>query len=174
MDFPSLLLTLALALIVAAFVMRPFVGLPPRARPRDETADDSSTDLLIERERLLNALQELDFDHALGKIADEDYAPQRAALVAEGVKVLKALDRLGPSARDGRDEIEDRVRQARRGAEAVEVEIEAAVAAYRQRAGEPRSSPDGFACRHCGHPRNPGDRFCGRCGTAHELHGEPG
>lgn len=50
--------------------------------------------LMAERDRLINALQELDFDYALGKIPEEDYPAQRAVLLQQGAEVLRELDRL--------------------------------------------------------------------------------
>ena len=48
--------------------------------------------LLAERDRVVNALQELDFDFNLNKIPSEDYPVQRAALLQKGADILKKLD----------------------------------------------------------------------------------
>jgi len=52
------------------------------------------SDLLAARNRLYRTLQELDFDHETGKIADADYAAARHRLVAQGVSLLQQLDAL--------------------------------------------------------------------------------
>lgn len=88
MPIGSILLILALAVLVALIVARPFW----------ETQGTSWADakepsvLLAERERILEALVELDFDHQLGKVPEEIFASQRASLVNQGARVLKQLD----------------------------------------------------------------------------------
>src|SRR3990172_4571869 len=89
MDVPSLLLLLALLIPVALFVARPLFA---RASTSVSETTQRASALLAERERVLAALQELDFDHVVGKIPEEEYPSRRAALVTEGVAVLKQLD----------------------------------------------------------------------------------
>ena len=95
MDIGSIFLILALLILVALFISRPFFESPPvktEGLTIQEEHDYSS--LMAERDRILNALQELDFDHVLGKIPDEDYPPQRALLLQKGTEVLKQLDKI--------------------------------------------------------------------------------
>ena len=75
--------------------------------------------LLAERDRLLNALQELDFDYTLGKIPGEDYPAQRAVLLQRYADALRKLDAFQTEAP---------------GADA-ESRLEAAIAARRADAG---------------------------------------
>ncbi len=49
---------------------------------------------MAERERILNALLELDFDKQLSKVPEEIYVAQREKLVQQGAKVLEELDQL--------------------------------------------------------------------------------
>ena len=56
--------------------------------------DHQRSTLLADRDRILNALQELDFDHALGKIPENEYPKQRALLMGDGAEVLRQLDSL--------------------------------------------------------------------------------
>ena len=88
-----------LLLIVLAFIVL-FVTRPFFERRRVRAAKDSPefSSLLAERERLLTALQELDFDQSLGKIPAEDYPAQRSALLQKGADVLRQLDAITPSA----------------------------------------------------------------------------
>ena len=96
MDIGSVFLGLALGLLIVFIVAQPFLeGQGVREKKLSET--DA---LITEREQLLTALRDLDFDHATGKITEEDYAPQRAQLVAQSAAVLKQLDDLLPTARD--------------------------------------------------------------------------
>jgi hypothetical protein len=82
-----LLLLIVLAFVIA-FVVQPF----SRAWPTQTINQPASPSLLSERERILVALQELDFDYSLGKIPAEEYTLQRADLVERGAQVLRQLD----------------------------------------------------------------------------------
>ena len=117
--------------------------------------------LLAERERLLNALQELDFDFQLGKIPEEDYPVQRADLLHKGADVLKKLDSLAPSRPAGRPDATEAGDSAE--AEALsDDEIESMLAA-RRKARKTRSA--GF-CPRCGKPILLTDQFCPNCGKS--------
>jgi hypothetical protein len=181
MDVGSILLILALLLLVGVFVTRPFFerNIVPEPDPEADERDHELSSLLAERDRLLNALQELDFDHALAKIPEEDYPAQRALLLQQAAKVLQKLDAL----------------QADSAAEEMEARLEAAIAARRatlqpsqaELAGTgrvvPLVAPDddleillasrrrerqgkavGF-CPKCGGPVQQTDRFCPKCGA---------
>ena len=90
MDFGSLLLLLALVIIVAAFVASPLRHAPKREAVGED--DIELSQLLAERERVLDALAELDFDAEMGKVPDDLYPLQREALLKRGVAVLQLLD----------------------------------------------------------------------------------
>jgi len=193
MDIGSILLGLALLFVVAFIVGRPFLDRAEAVSRPISPAEQ----LLSQRDSLLNALRDLDFDHATGKITDEDYAPQRAQLVAQGVAALKQLDALGLNERAGSettdDEIERAVAARRRPAAGVDDEIEARVAAHRKAGaaagascpdcGAPTLAGDRFcpkcgatlaiACRECGRPARPDDQFCGKCGAKLPSQGDP-
>src|SRR5512146_151036 len=94
MDLAAILFLVALLLAVSLYLVTPLMN-NRAVRRREETQEVSS--LLAERERLLNALQELDFDFQLGKIPEEDYPSQRADLLRKGAEVLKKLDAIAPS-----------------------------------------------------------------------------
>ena len=80
MDLGAILLLLALLLGVGLFLAAPLMGGLPSSVSQ-ETREASS--LMAERDRVINALQELDFDFKLGKIPEEDYPGQRKTLAAE-------------------------------------------------------------------------------------------
>jgi hypothetical protein len=182
MEAGSIFLILALALIVALFVGRPFFQ-PQTAQTRAEPAEVDSSDhrlsaLLAERDRMLTALQELDFDHRLGKIPEEDYPEMRANLVLSAAQVLRRLDEFqGNSSLPG--SVEDRIEQviAARRADAAVMKTGAPAAprvivqpsdsleeliATRRRDRQEKSA--GF-CPKCGKPALKSDRFCSRCGS---------
>ncbi len=139
MDAASILIAVGLALLVGAFIARPLLA----PNQRTPIPPHLPTALIVERESILAALRELDFDHTTGKVADEDYAPQRAALVARGVAILQQLDELASAP-----------------SRSVEDQLEAEVRARRVDA-----KPALLICPHCGTPRRVNDLFCAKCGT---------
>ena len=102
-----------------------------------------STQQLFERkEQLLGAIVELEFDHQLGKIPEQDFQRLFAELETETLTVIGELDRLNGG-----------------GSTELERLVEAEIAALRQSPVLPR-------CHGCGKPWREGDRFCPQCGAA--------
>jgi hypothetical protein len=91
MDIGSIFLILGLLVLVILFISRPF--LERKTLPASGE-DHELSSLLAERDRILNALQELDFDFALGKIPESDFPGQRASLLQRGADILRQLDTL--------------------------------------------------------------------------------
>jgi hypothetical protein len=92
MDTLALLIILAAAFGISLWVSRPFnqpQTVPGKAQTRRPLAYEA---LEGEHQRLLDALQELDFDYAQGKLNEEDYAAQRLGLLQAGAAVLKQMD----------------------------------------------------------------------------------
>lgn len=94
MDLGSIFLILALLILVGLFIGRPLFEEKKVVVEERESEDHNRSMLMAERDRILNALQELDFDHALGKIPEEDYPQQRSVLLQRGANVLRELDAL--------------------------------------------------------------------------------
>lgn len=185
MDLGSIFIILALLVLVALYVSRPLLekGAVPEAAEQASSIDHERSSLLAERDRLINALQELDFDFTLGKIPEEDYPDQRSRLLQSGADVLRSLDALQPQT-----EVED-----------AEARLEAAIAVRRADSGRNggaaqtvssvRKSVVGVAggdddleilladrrrsrrekaagfCPKCGGPVHKSDRFCPKCGV---------
>jgi hypothetical protein len=192
MDVASIFLTLAVALLVGLFISRPFANRRAATelliRPASEEIEVRRSSLLAERDRVLNALQDLEFDFTLGKIPELDYPVQRAELLKKGADVLRQLDEIaGVKAATSAEERVEAVVAARR-ADAVqrqpeprvavaavsaaapaasrrppapvEDDLETAIAAHR-RARQEKAA--GF-CPKCGRPVAQSDRFCSKCG----------
>jgi len=156
------------ALLAGFLVVRPFLD---RQAVRETAQDQARSALLAERERVLDALQELDFDHVLGKITDEDYPMQRTLLLQEGAEVLKQLDTVeadapGPAVSDVVERaIADRraaVNGGPRQPVAADDEIERLIASRRR---ELAGRPAGF-CHQCGQAVHQADKFCSKCGAS--------
>ncbi len=172
MDLGSILVIIAIVLLVALFVGQPLMDtrkekeLVPTLKTASEK-DHLRSSLLAERDRLLTALQELDFDNALGKIPEQDFPVQRAILMQKGSDVLRQLDELEPARSNAQISAEDRLEaaiEARRadsaGASQSLDDVELAIAA-RRRVRLDKSA--GF-CPKCGNPLQTSDSFCSKCG----------
>jgi hypothetical protein len=195
MELGAVLLLAAVAIGVGFFVAVPFMEgrrLATSASSRGyaaATSDQELSSLLAERDRLINALQELDFDYTLGKIPAEAYPAQREALLRNGADVLRRIDTLSVYASLEGSDAESRIEAAvaaRRadavsqlspataaasagpaqgpeaGLVAVDDEIESRVAARRSE----RKDQSGGFCPNCGKPVLSSDRFCPHCGKS--------
>lgn len=129
----SLFLILALAVIVGLFIARPFISGFKTSGDAVEARDRLFSALMAERDRVLTALQELDFDNALGKVPAKDYPFQRAALLKTGADTLRRLDEFNAtgstSSGTGLNSAEGL--SSAEGLNSAEDRIEAAVAARR-------------------------------------------
>jgi hypothetical protein len=105
MDLGAILILLALLIAVGLFLAAPLMR-GARPRPLDESPEISA--LLAERDRVINALQELDFDFKLGKVPEDGYPAQRAELLQRGASILKELDQRTPQPATGQDASERR------------------------------------------------------------------
>lgn len=163
----SILLILAVIILVGIYLYAPFTTRARRAR---ENESHEVSALKAERDRVINSLQELDFDHNLGKIPADDYPEQRAALLQKGADILRQLDELAPSITSG-SKAESRIEKAAAARRADlktaaqkfdDDEIESMIAARRK---QHKSKSAGF-CPKCGKPVLVSDKFCPSCGKA--------
>lgn len=166
MELGALLVVLAVAIIVIMFITYP-ISKPAAARgsliapaSRQSTGPNRAA-LLDERERILAALQELDFDHALGKIPAADYPTQRAALLQKGAEVFKLLDETAPSLSSEPLEVTNNQHHRRH----VQLPVDDLENQIAERRKQLTSKTSGF-CPKCGKPIQKGDVYCSRCGSA--------
>ena len=167
MGISSIFLLLAVLVLVGMFLYAPFTTRARRVRP-GESQEVSA--LKAERDRVINSLQELDFDHSLGKIPVEDYPSQRAALLQSGADILRKLDQLSaalPSSKPGEARIEKAAAAARADSSAQisrldDEQIESLIAARRR---DHKGKSAGF-CPKCGKPILVTDKFCPSCGKS--------
>lgn len=174
MDLGSIMLILALALGVGIFISLPLTRHSAgeklvAGQKSTNPLDHQRSALLAERDRVLTTLQELDFDHALGKIPAEDYPIQRNAMMVKGADVLRQLDQIDPSnantgAAEDRLEAAVAARRAdlRRPVSNGTDDVEMAIA-ERRRLRQDKSA--GF-CPKCGKPVQSSDAFCAHCGVS--------
>src|SRR5688572_21574444 len=164
MEISAIFLVLAVLTLVGMYLYAPFTARIPRVR-QNESHEVSA--LKAERDRVIDSIRELDFDHSLGKIPAEDYPVQRAALLQKGADVLRKLDELAPAATLARD-AELRIEKAAAASrmdpslkteQVLDEEIESMIATRRKK-HKGRSA--GF-CPKCGRPVLISDKFCPAC-----------
>src|SRR5687767_15818359 len=89
MELTAIFFSLTILILVAIYLYAPF--MERRAQRVTEDEHELSA-LMAERDRVINSLQELDFDFKLGKIPEEDYPTQRASLLQKGADILRKID----------------------------------------------------------------------------------
>jgi hypothetical protein len=172
MNIAAIFLLLTVIVVVGLFVARPFLE---GRRAVIVSADEKEISaLMAERDRMITALQELDFDHTLGKIPSEDYPSMRADLMRRAAEVLQKLD-ISRADKSTPADIESRLEAviaARRTDAAAQKsassdlesdDIVEALIASRKAARKEQST--GF-CPQCGKAILHSDRFCPQCGKA--------
>lgn len=167
MEISSILLVLAVVVLVAIYIYSPFTQNAHKIRAGE--SHELST-LKAERDRVINSLQELDFDHNLGKVPAEDYPEQRASLIQKGAEILRKLDELAPiasSAKNAEARIEKAAAAARADSSITNIgmnddDIESMIALRRK---QHKGKSAGF-CPKCGKPVLASDKFCPTCGKS--------
>lgn len=127
---------------VGAIIVYPLV----RRSENDSEKQPAPPDAAARKRLALTAIKELEFDHATGKIDDDDYRALRARYDARAVETL---DR-SRSPRPAEPPLDD-------GAAQLEAEI--------------RAARGRRFCRICGGPLPKAAHFCPACGTAAEVTG---
>jgi hypothetical protein len=108
MSVGSVLVGLVLLLASTLVISRPWW----RSRQSRPAAATPRIPLTEERDAIYETLANLDFDHSIGKVGDDDYAVVRGQLMAQAVEVLRQLDAEGA---DIDAKIEEMVRARRSG-----------------------------------------------------------
>ena len=167
MELTAIFFSLAVLILVGLYLYAPF--MERRARRVTEEEHELSA-LMAERDRVINSLQELDFDFKLGKIPEDDYPVQRSTLLQKGADILRKIDSLAPqttSAQDTEARLERAIAARRADAALAKVEVtdddlESMISSRRKQ--RPNKSA-GF-CPKCGKPVMVTDRFCPSCGKS--------
>lgn len=181
MDIGSIFLVLGLLVLVVLFISRPL--FEKQSVLVSQTEHDLSA-LMAERDRILTALQELDFDYSLHKIPEGEYPAQRARLIQKGADVLRSIDELQveQSTEDTEGKLEAAIAARRIESSttddlptelvsststvnmvnaAPDDDLEALIAIRRRT----RNEKAGGFCPQCGGPVQKSDRFCPKCGS---------
>jgi hypothetical protein len=169
MDLSAIFFVFAVLILVGMYLYAPFIR--QNRRPSAVREEHELSSLMAERDRVINALQEFDFDYKLGKIPAEDYPSQRAELLNKGAEILRKLDGLqsNPAAESNAEARLENAVAARRADAAVAVktavtddDIESMLASRRKL----RKDKSAGFCPRCGNPVLVSDRFCPSCGKS--------
>jgi len=193
MDLGSIFLILALLTLVGLFISRPFFEQRrPSANDKFNTQEEQKlSSLLADRDRIINSLRELDFDHSVGKILEEDYPAQRTLLLQQGADVLRQLDafQVSPPPVETAETVE--AGETTEAGKTIDARIETAIAAHRSALSSAPSVENGNGyteiddnvevliaarrrarheksagfCPKCGNAVQNSDRFCTKCGA---------
>ena len=106
MTLLALLLGAALAVVCVVYVARPFLREPDPVDDRLDALGEQERRrlaLVEERDRVLAALKELEFDHRTGAVSDEDYRALVGPLRRQAAEALRALEPVAkrPAVREG-------------------------------------------------------------------------
>ena len=165
-----------LALGVAAFLISPLLDRQISwfgGRPELE-------DLNRQKDFLYSALRELNIDHKMGKLSDQDHEQLQSEYMQEASDVLDQLER----ASNGKHNVGDRVEQAvleirrKRSAPGPKDEEKPPVGPEMTSIEEAASgdldtvssaTEDSLACGACGRQNESGANFCIECGQARKV-----
>ena len=149
MELGSLLVVILLFFLSGLFVLRPFLIRTESSGRAGATLRDS---LVADKERLLQAIEEIDLEYELNKISSEEHTRSRDLLMSEAAGVLKELDKLPKT----------RSQKKVKSAPAEDDTLEKMIAERRKHLQKDRQT----RCPHCGEAVAHGAQFCSQCGGA--------
>jgi hypothetical protein len=92
MSTGGLILAIGFIIGILALVLWPVLLTRKTTHPTTDSNLSPLALLRAERESILLALRDMDFDHQMGKYTLEDYQSQRESLMQRGVDILKQID----------------------------------------------------------------------------------
>ncbi len=158
MDIGSIFLIFALLILVVLYISRPIIE--GKAVLVSVEEHDLSM-LLAERDRVINAINELEFDNQLGKVPESDYPARSTTLKQYGAKILQQLDEISPEYGAGLIlDVDPPHPKDVKKLPHMDDDLEIMIAARRRA----RAEKTGGFCPQCGHAVQQSDQFCPKCG----------
>ena len=160
MEISSIIVGVGLFAVSMVYVILPF----RQKRLKTTSALDARTSQKGQRDAVLSALRELDFDFRTGKISEEDYTPLRTQLMAEAAQYVEAEEKES-------EQLESLIRN-RRATQKQNLRCEYCDAPIQT--GQRFCSKCGSAinyeqCPSCGKKIQAGDLFCSSCGNKVQI-----
>jgi predicted nucleic acid-binding Zn ribbon protein len=153
MDTAAILIGLVLFGIAILFIARPFQ--PKQAK---KTRHFIATDNGEERIAVLSALRDLDFDHKIGKVSDDDYGPTRELLLVDAARYMEQQDEKDTM-------LEELIQKRRVSKGEICTECGSPMESGQRFCSECGSQMPHADCPSCGKKVRAGDLFCSSCGT---------
>jgi len=159
--------TLFLALLVsagaAAYVLWPMLS---RAAPEVALEDDRLTELISRKDSLMVAIKDLEFDHQVGKLSEEDFQRFNFRLRQQAIGYLQQIDKLAPQSAQLDDALEAEIARLRKTHPAAVSANGHTPLAAPSPVPTKTAPPAARFCTNCGQPLAPTHKFCANCGTA--------
>jgi hypothetical protein len=172
------MVTIAIAIMICAALT--IVSWPywnptwERESPMAGTADPNLENLIVQRDAAYAAIKDLEMDHTMGKLSDEDYKLMRGKCETKAVAILQELDGLKSAhgttvnTATSDESLEREIRRLR--------QPHVVGALKCPRCGAAHTADDAFCakcgaslrgarCPTCGTRAALGDQFCARCGA---------
>lgn len=159
--------TLFFALLIAggaaAYVLWPLLS---RAAPDVPVEDDRLTDLLSRKDGVLVAIKDLEFDHQVGKLSEEDFQRFDARLRQQAIGYLQQIDKLAPQSAQLDEALEGEITRLRKTRTTPASANGKTAPVTATAAPMPAAKPAARFCTNCGQPLAPEHKFCANCGMA--------
>jgi biopolymer transport protein ExbB/TolQ len=161
----TLLLALLISLAALAYVLWPLLTQQP---PALLVEDDRLMELLARKDSTLRALKDLEFDHQVGKLSEEDYTRFYERLSRQAVALIGQIEKVTPQISSLDEAVEAEIAKQRRvltprnGATKT---VAAAPVATGTLATSPSDGTMATFCTECGIRLQPGFKFCANCGA---------
>ena len=127
-----------------------YVCLPFRLRLKENNRSKLPVQSKGQKEAVLSALRDLEFDFKTGKVSEEDYLPLRAQLMTEAAQYIEAE-------KNEEDQLEALIQSRRKP----------------QQPNLSGAKVNHKSCPACGKKIYKGDLFCSSCGTKLEVPLQP-
>ena len=170
----ALILTVFGAALMGIAALRALAPLTSRHDPVEPPIVGSRTRAALEREKALalRTIKELEFDRAMGKISDKDFAEMSERLRARAARILRDLDAKSGYRNDIEREISRRL-EASPGKTTTPASDDRSIAdvppATARTPSVPRIESPVNVCQDCGTRNDVDARFCKSCGRRMDV-----
>jgi predicted nucleic acid-binding Zn ribbon protein len=159
MQISSLIIGVTLLGIALYIIALPFRQKEGKGAGKSKAAASNER----QRDEVLLALRDLEFDFKTGKVTEEDYGPLHAQLLAEAAKYIEAE-------KEEDQQLETLIQSRRKSTSSLKCEscgtpLEAGQK-FCSKCGQAAKS---VSCPSCGKKIHAGDLFCSSCGTHIEV-----